>query len=111
MIYFCCISLFGIFFAAIAQVLLKVAAKKDYKNIFKEYFNIWVILGYIIMLLTTLISMYAYKGIPVSMGMAFEATSYIYIAIFNKYIFGEDLSCKKIFAIILIILGIIIFSI
>lgn len=54
--------------------------------------------------------MYAYKGIPLSMGPVLEATSYIYITIFGVCIFKEKLNPKKIVALLLIVGGILVYS-
>ena len=53
---------------------------------------------------------YAYKGIPLSMGPVLEATSYIYITIFGVCIFKEKLNPKKIVALLLIVGDILVYS-
>lgn len=103
--------LFGTFISAISQVLLKKAAQREYSSKIKEYLNPLVIIAYTIFVLTTLLSILAYKGIPLSMGPVLEATSYIYVTIFGVKIFGEKITKKKIIALIMIIAGIMIYSI
>lgn len=103
--------LFGTFISAISQVLLKKAAQREYGSKIKEYLNPLVIIAYTIFVLTTLLSILAYKGIPLSMGPVLEATSYIYVTIFGVKIFGEKITKKKIIALIMIIAGIMIYSI
>ena len=76
----------------------------------KEYLNPLVIIAYTIFVGTTLLSVYAYKGIPLSMGPVLEATSYIYITIFGVCIFKEKLNPKKIVALLLIVGGILVYS-
>ena len=68
------------------------------------------IIAYSIFVGTTLLSVYAYKGIPLSMGPVLEATSYIYITIFGVCIFKEKLNPKKIVALLLIVDGILVYS-
>lgn len=99
----------GVFLSAVSQVLLKKAALKKYENRFREYINIYVILGYGILFLTTGFSIFAYKKLPLSMGPIIQATSYIYIAVFGKLIFGETIECRKIIAFAVIFAGILIF--
>ena len=56
-------------------------------------------------------SIVAYKGIPLSMGPILEATSYIYVTFFGVRIFKEKLNEKKILALVLIIIGIVLYAI
>lgn len=69
-----------------------------------------VIIAYTIFVGTTFLSIYAYKGIPLSMGPVLEATSYIYVTVFGVTIFKEKLNKRKLVGLALIIAGIIIYS-
>lgn len=100
----------GVFISAISQVMLKKAALKKYDNVVKEYLNPLVIFAYVLFVGTTFLSILAYRGIPLSMGPILEATSYIYVTIFGVKIFGEKINKQKTLALILIIAGIIIYS-
>lgn len=104
-----CILLLGVFLSAISQVMLKKAAMKKYASCIKEYLNPLVIIAYSIFVLTTFMSIYAYKGIPLSMGPILEATSYLYVTFFGVKIFKEKMSIKKWIALAMIIIGIIIY--
>lgn len=104
------VLLIGVFVSAVSQVMLKKAALKQYESRLKEYLNPLVIFAYVIFAGTTFLSIIAYKGIPLSMGPILEATSYIYITFFGVKFFGEKMNSKKIFAIIIIILGILTYS-
>lgn len=100
----------GVFVSAVSQVMLKKAALKTYDSPIKEYLNPIVIVAYILFFGTTLLSVLAYKGIPLSMGPIIEATSYIYVTFFGVKIFHEKMNRKKYLALGLIIAGIIIYS-
>ncbi|MCF0130440.1 MAG: EamA family transporter [Pseudobutyrivibrio sp.] len=100
--------LLGVFISAVSQVLLKKAANRQYDSVIKEYLNWRVILAYSIFVAATLLSIYAYKVVPLSLGPVLEATSYIYVTFFGVKIFGEKIGRLKAIAIVLIILGIII---
>ena len=102
--------LLGIFLSAISQVMLKKAALRQYSSKLREYLNPLVIVAYTIFVGTTFLSIYAYKGIPLSMGPVLEATSYIYVTIFGVTIFKEKLNKRKLVGLALIIAGIIIYS-
>lgn len=106
-----CVLLAGVFISAISQVMLKKAAMNPYESKIKEYLNPLVIFAYVLFVGTTLLSILAYKGIPLSMGPILEATSYIYVTIFGVVIFKEKLNRKKLAALVLIISGIVIYAV
>ena len=109
-LYYMSFILAGTFLGAVSQVLLKKSANKEYENKIKEYLNPLVIIAYAIFFGTTLLSVYAYKGIPLSMGPVLEATSYIYITFFGVLIFKEKITFRKFVALLLIISGIVVYS-
>lgn len=110
MIPYVLLFLVSVFVAAVSQAMLKKAALKKYDSFLKEYLNPLVICAYILFFGTTLIGVVAYKVIPISLGPVLEATSYIYVTIFGLSMFGEKLNRRKVFALGLIILGILIFA-
>ena len=103
--------LFGTFISSVAQVLLKKASQKHYDSVLQEYLNLPVITAYAIFFAATFLSIYAYKVVPLSMGPIIEATGYIYVTIFGVTIFNEKINKQKIFALILIIGGITVYSV
>ena len=105
------VLLAGVFISAISQVMLKKAALKKYDSIIKEYMNPLVIVAYIMFVVTTLLSIFAYKGIPLSMGPVLEATSYIYVTILGVTIFKEKMSKRKLLSLAFIVTGIIVYSV
>ncbi len=102
--------LLGVFLSAVSQVMLKKAAVRKYSSRLKEYLNPLVIVAYLIFFGTTFLSIYAYKGIPLSMGPVLEATSYIYVTIFGAIFFQEKLNRQKVLALLLIVGGILVYS-
>ena len=104
------IFLFGVFISAVSQVLLKKSAQKSYESVIKEYLNPRVIFAYTMFLLATLMTVLAYKGIPLSYGPVLETTSYLFVTFFGVTIFHEKMGPKKIIALALIIAGILIYS-
>lgn len=104
------IMMTGTFISAVSQVILKKAAGKTYDNKLKEYLNAPVISAYSIFVIATLLSVFAYRVVPLSMGPILEATSYIYITIFGVCIFKEKVTLRKAFSLALIICGIAVYS-
>ncbi|WP_304580618.1 EamA family transporter, partial [Dubosiella newyorkensis] len=76
----------------------------------QEYLNFPVIFAYTLFFLATLLSIFAYRVVPLSFGPVLESTSYIYVTIFGILIFKEKINAKKIVALVLILIGIIIYS-
>lgn len=103
-------ALFGVFISGISQVLLKKSAGRQYSSAIREYLNPLVIVAYAMFFGATLLSVYAYKGIPLSMGPILDATGYIYVTIFGITIFHEKLNSRRVLALALIILGIVVYS-
>ncbi|NLG04071.1 MAG: multidrug ABC transporter [Clostridia bacterium] len=108
-IYILCF-LFSVFIAAVSQVLLKKEALKPHQSVVSEYLNPMVVGAYFLFFMTTVIEVIAYRGIPLSLGPVLETTSYFYVTLFGVLVFKEKLTRKKIAALILIIIGILIYS-
>jgi multidrug transporter EmrE-like cation transporter len=110
-VWFCAaMLLIGTFISSFSQVMLKKSADKNYDSALKEYLNPLVIGAYTIFVISTFLSILAYKGIPLSMGPILEATGYFYVTFFGVKIFHEKMNSKKIAALGLIIVGIIAYS-
>lgn len=108
----CSLILFlGVTISSISQVMLKKAALKTYNSRIKEYLNPLVVFAYVLFILTTVTSILAYKGIPLSMGPILESSGYIYVTVFGVKIFGEKINKKKILALALILVGIAVYSV
>ncbi len=105
------LALVSVFISAISQVILKKAAQKEYASVIQEYLNFPVISAYGIFFLATVLTVLAYKGIPLSMGGVLESTGYIYVTFFGWKLFHERITAKKLIALALIIAGICIYSI
>lgn len=110
MVLYAAVFLLGVFIGAVSQVLLKKAAQQQYDSVIREYLNPRVIFAYTLFVLTTFMTIYAYKGIPLSYGPILETSSYIFVTIFGVLIFHEKMGPKKIAAMALIIVGIIVYS-
>lgn len=104
------ILLLGVLISAVSQVMLKKAAMKTYSSPIREYLNPLVIFAYVLFVGTTFLSVFAYRGIPLSMGPVLEATSYLYITFFGVTVFKEKMNKKKFLALCLIIAGIFVYS-
>ena len=104
------VLLFGVFISAISQVILKKEAMKKHDSVSKEYLNFRVVFAYMLFVGTTLLCIIAYKVVPLSMGPVLESTSYIWVTLFGVIFFKERMTKRKTVALLLIVCGIILFS-
>lgn len=109
MILYIGILIFSVFISAFSQVLLKKSALKEYDSFIKEYLNSLVVPAYAIYFLAVFLDLLALRKVPVSFVPVAEASSYIFVLMFGKLFFKENFSIRKIFAMILILSGIIVF--
>lgn len=96
----------SIILASFSQIILKKGSKE--KNIF---INKYTIVGYLLMLISTLFTLYGYKGVQLSLSQILQSLSFIFVAILSKVFLNEKISRKTIIGICLIIVGIIIYSV
>lgn len=99
------------FLSSVSQVLLKKAALRPHKSIIEEYTDWRVLVGYALFFGCTLLTMFAYRGIPLSLGPVLETTSYIYITVFGMFFFQEKISKLKVLALFLIIGGVLLYTV
>lgn len=97
--------------SAFSQILLKLAAKKNYSSWIYEYLNIKVIIAYGIFFLATLITVYCYKVVPLSLGAMLEASGYVFVTVLGRLILKEYVSVKKLIGMGLVIAGVIIVAV
>lgn len=104
------IALFGVFISGISQAMLKKSAQTPHESAAKEYLNPLVVFAYVLFVVATLMSVVAFKVIPLSMGPILDATGYIYVTAFGVLLFHERLTARKVAALALILVGIGIYS-
>ena len=67
------IYVFSVFISSVSQIILKTSADMKYDSRIKEYLNPRVIIAYGIFFLATFITIYAYKGIPLSVAASIQS--------------------------------------
>lgn len=105
------IMFFGVFIASISQLLLKSAAGKQYSHWIRQYLNFNVILGYVIMLMSTVCTIIAMRRVPLSTTPIWNSLGIVLAAFWGKILFKESLSRRKILGLVLVAIGIAVFSI
>jgi len=96
--------------SSFSQVLLKKSAQTKKDSIVKEYLNAYVIAGYGITGLCMVLTMIAFMGIDLKYGAVLESLTYLYIMVLSRIFFGEKLTKKKVAGNLIIVAGVIIFS-
>lgn len=105
------IFVFSVFISSVSQIMLKKSALRHYDSKLTEYLNPLVITAYGIFFISSLITMLAYKYIPLSMGPILESSGYIFVTVLGVFILKEKISKRKFLGMLTIIVGIIVFSI
>lgn len=101
-------------FAAVAisscsQVLLKKGAAVKHSSFIQEYLDPRVISGYGLMVLSTLCTIYAYRGVAYKNGAVVESLGYLIIMFLGRIFFGEKITVRKILGNLIILSGVIVF--
>ena len=93
-----------------SQMMLKRSARKNYPSWWREYINLWVIGGYGIMVLSLLINLWAiHIGVLAQEVSIIECINYLLIPLGAWWIFKEPITRRKMVAIGIIIVGVIVF--
>ena len=104
--------LFSVIIAAFSQVLLKVAANREYENKLREYLNPLVITAYGIFFLSWALTTWALRHVAYAKNSpVIEATSYIWGPLFGVLLLKEKISKRRLLGMAIILVGILVFCI
>ena len=95
--------------ASISQIFLKKSTFYKHDNVIKEYLNVWVISGYVLLGASMLLTIFAYSGMDFKNGPIIEALGNVIVPVLSYLFFKEKLTLKKVLGIACIILGVICF--
>ena len=101
----------SVLIASCSQIILKKSASKEYSSIIREYLNVKVIVGYGMMFISTILTIFAFKGLDYKNGPIIESLGYIFIMFLSRIFLKEKITKKKIIGNSLILLGILVFYI
>ena len=104
------VFLCSVLISSISQILLKKSADRTYDSRLKEYLNPLVIVAYIMFFCSMMITMYCYRYVDVSAGPIFESAGYVFVGILGFIFLKEKFTAKKTLGMVLILLGIVVFS-
>lgn len=103
------ILIMSVFIATCSQILLKKSSDIKYESIIREYLNWRVIVGYGMMIISTILTIIAFKNLDYKYGPILESVGYIFIMILGKFFLKEKITNGKIIGNTLIFIGIIVF--
>ena len=92
--------------SSISQIILKKSASKSYNSVLKEYLNVYVITGYGLMVLSTVLVVLGLKGVPYKNEPIIESLGYLFVMILSNRFLGEKITKKKVLGNVLILVGI-----
>ena len=104
------IFLGSVLVASISQIMLKKSADRKYDRWIDEYLNFRVIFAYGLFFLSSLLTVYAYKFVPLSLGPVLEASGYVFVSGMGYFILKEKIGKRKFLGLVVIIAGIVIFN-
>jgi len=105
------IAVLGVVIAGFSQILLKKGAMRPHISFIRDYLNAPVIIGYMMMFISVLTSMIAYRGLPMMTVPIIEALGFVLVPVLSYFFFKEKFTKNKIIGIVIIILGIIIYNV
>ena len=95
--------------ASFSQILLKKSTQKTFPSVVREYLNIYVITGYGMMVVSTLLTVGGYIGLEFKSGAVIESLGFVLVMFLSRFFFGEKITKKKLLGNSLILLGIFVF--
>ena len=107
---FMLLMLAGTVFSAISQVLLKQSANITYKNPIREYLNWRVIVAYGIFFGVLLLNTWCYTKVDMRFGPVIDTAAYVFVLFFSWAILKEKITKGKLIGNLIIIAGIIIYT-
>jgi multidrug transporter EmrE-like cation transporter len=103
----------AVLLTGISQVLLKIGSAhqgKRRKSFLDAYLNLYTITAYGLLLLVTVISVIALKEIPLKVFYAIASLNLVVVVGLSWGILREPVNKRKLFAVLLIISGIVVFN-
>ena len=89
------ILIFSVFIASVSQILLKKSALMKHRSIIKEYVNPYVIGGYVLLIVSTILTIVAFSRIDYKNGPIVESLGYIFVMFLSWIFFNEKITKKK----------------
>ena len=99
----------GVAAASFSQVLLKKGSMGKYASFLQEYLNPWVMGGYLLLLLCTVLNLCGLRGLPYLSGPVIESFGYILVLFLGRLVFKERITGRKLAGVGCILAGILVY--
>lgn len=109
MIFYIILMVIAELIASSSQILLKKSAQKHYSSVIREYLNVLVIAGYGMLVVSMLLCIICYGGLPYMGVVVMEPLGYIIVMFLGRFVFKEKITLRKICGMVLILAGILVF--
>lgn len=96
--------------AGASQVILKLAAMREYKNALLRFANPEVIIAYCILFFCMLVTVYALRYVDYKYSSAYGSVSFVVVMSLSAVVLREPFSAAKVAGCALILGGIVVFS-
>ncbi|HOO27820.1 MAG TPA: EamA family transporter [Lachnospiraceae bacterium] len=106
---FVMIFLLSVFISSVSQLLLKISANQSHRSGLAEYLNVRVITAYSLFFGATLITVLAYRYVPLSLGQVLESTGYVFVTLLGYFVLKEKIGGQKLVGMLVIIAGVLLF--
>ena len=103
------LGILSVTIASFSQILLKKGAMEQYDSFIREYLNVFVISGYVMMFGSVFLTMIVYRGMDFMNVPVLEAIGYVLVPLLSYLFFKEKLTKKKILGILFILAGILVY--
>ena len=100
----------GTFFTAVSQILLKQSSTIKYENKIRESLNFRVILSYGMFFLILLLNTWCYTKVEMRYGPVIDTAAYVFVLLLSRLILKEKITKGKILGNLIIITGILIYT-
>ena len=104
------LAFLSVMIASVSQILLKQSAQTEHRNFIFKFLNWRVLLSYGLLFGTTIINVFAYRGIELKVTPMIESTGIIWVTILAACFLGEKPSKRTVLSIVITVIGIIVFS-
>ncbi|MFQ9510664.1 MAG: EamA family transporter [Lachnospiraceae bacterium] len=99
----------AVFLSAISQILLKKSAQRNYSSFLKEYLNVYVITGYGLFVISTILMVIGLQKLSIQDSAMIEALGYVLIMILGWQFLREKITVGKLVGNLIILAGILIY--
>ena len=104
------VYLLGVFLSSCSQIFLKKEAVKEHRSFLAEYLNPSVVISYMVFGGCTLLTLLAYRVLPVNYGAVLETAGYLFVTVLGALFLKERVTGKKLAALAVILAGIVIYA-